>query len=124
MKSILAVASLVAILCPLAHAQDPDLPIKCQHGVLTEIYAAKAAKFKINGSISAYQKARDSAFDNGAELGYPDNGVDKMIEAGITDYSSEGSITKRLASLSTDDMVISPLIKDCLKSPSNYIRNY
>lgn len=117
-------AFLALIFSFASHANDPDLHLKCQHGVLTEIFAAKAAKFKVNGSNSAYQKARDSAMENGADLGYPDDGVDKMINAGADNYRIEGSITQRLASLSTDDIVISPLIQDCLKRPENYIRNY
>ena len=117
-------AMLALTFCSASYANDPDLHIKCQHGVLTEIFAAKAAKFKVNGSNSAYQKARESALDNGAELGYPDDGVDKMINAGAENYRVDGSITQKLAGLSTDDLVISPLIQDCLKKPENYIRNY
>ncbi|CAI1824330.1 Uncharacterised protein [Serratia quinivorans] len=107
-----------------AATENADLPILCKYGVLTEVYAAKAAKFKSNGSINSYHKARDRALDSGAELGYPDNGVDMMIEAGLTDVAKKDSITQRLANLSDDDMVLSPLVQDCLSTPENYIRNY
>lgn len=124
MKNLLIGITLSGLIAASAYGQDADLPIKCQHGVLTEIYAAKASKFKANGSVAAFEKARTSALENAAELGYPDSGVDSMITAGIEDYKVDGSITERLASLSTDDLVISPLIQDCLHKPENYIRNY
>ncbi|MCU5775132.1 hypothetical protein N5923_23260 [Erwiniaceae bacterium BAC15a-03b] len=122
-KLIVAVILYVSAM-PALHAADADLPIKCDHGVLAEIYAAKASKFKLNGSTSSYQKARDAAKEHGAELGYPDYGVDSMIEAGVEDVKIKDSITQRLASLDTSGMVISPLVQDCLKKPENYIRNY
>ena len=124
MKMLSILLGAAILVAPYAYSQDPDLPIKCDHGVLAEIYAAKAAKFKGNGSYTAYQKARESALEHGAELGYPDGGVDMMINAGIDDAKVKGSVTDNLASLSTNGVVISPLIQDCLKKPENYIRNY
>lgn len=107
-----------------AHADESSLPILCKYGVLTEVYAAQASKFKASGSISAYQKAREKALASGAELGYPDAGVDMMIDGALEDVAKKDSITQRLASLGDSGIVLSPLVEDCLKSPENYIRNY
>lgn len=113
-----------ATLFSSAQADQSNLPILCKYGVLTEVYAAQASKFKANGSISAYQKAREKALDSGAELGYPDAGVDMMIDGALEDAAKKDSITQRLASLGDSGIVLSPLVEDCLKSPANYIRNY
>lgn len=108
----------------LAHADSAELTDKCKHGVLTEIYVAQAALYKKNGSTQEYEASLIKAKKQGAILSYPDYAIDLMVNTEMKDVTDPSSVDNGLSGLSDDDLVISPLIEDCLKKPKAYIRNY
>ncbi|EPK7512043.1 hypothetical protein [Klebsiella pneumoniae] len=124
MKTKIFLMSCICFLPFSSYAGDPGLATKCGHGVRVEIYVAKAAKYKHNGSFEAYKKARLNALEHAAELGYPDYGVDLMIDSSMKSIGDPKSIASELADLTDNGMLLSPLTQDCLENPQNYIRSY
>lgn len=108
----------------LAHADSDELTEKCRHGVLTEIYVAQSALYKKNGATQEYESSLIKAKKQGAILNYPDYAIDLMVNAEMKDVTDPSSVDNGLSGLSDDDLVIAPLIDDCLKKPTAYIRNY
>lgn len=113
----------VSVISPVL-AESSDLETRCTHGVLAEIYTAKAASFKSRGSTQPYEIFLSKAREQGAALGYSDYGIDLMVNAMLKDINDASSIDYSLSKLDDSQLVISPLIDDCLTKPEAYIRNY
>lgn len=107
---------------------NSNLYARCKNAELVEIYTAKAAMFENNGSMQGYQDERLKALRMGATIGYPDDGVDQIIDANRVAIASGNKTVSDLAELDVDgfgsSLVLSPLIDGCLKDPAKIIRNY
>ncbi len=107
---------------------DTNIYERCKSAMRVEVYTAKAAWYENNGSMQAYQDERLKALRSGADIGYPDDGIDAMIEANKISIASGNQKVTEISQLDVDGfgggMVLTNLANDCVKDPAKFIRNY